>query len=159
MKYSSTCDQTLPSGSRANEKKRSNKQKKPVKQSNTELIETQNKLSKTILQNEQLIRDNQILHTMLNKLKVDIRKYKDNYKSMEIMIKKLKQRTFELESKPDTPEEIFEEEKANIQQQIDNNEARINKIKKKKKIKRVPTYERLYKLGVNSQKAKKKAII
>jgi len=97
--------------------------------------------------NAQLTRDNQILHSMINALKVDIKKYKQNYKSLEIMIKKLKSRTFELESKPETPES--EEDFEQIKNSIIKNEQKIETLRKKKhqKKKKVPGFERLYNLS------------
>jgi len=114
---------------------------------------TDERLRAEQLANEQLTRDNQILHTMINTLKVDIKKYKQNYQSLEIMIKKLKSRTFELEVEKEKPEEDFEK----IKDQLISNEQKIEALKKRRTSKKkIPGFERLYNLS-KKKSLKKKA--
>jgi len=131
---------------------------------------TDERLRAEQLANEQLTRDNQILHTMINALKVDIKKYKQNYQSLEIMIKKLKSRTFELEVEKEKPEEDSDSSFAkqnvgvdlrstatSIKDRLWSNEQKIEALKKRRTSKKkIPGFERLYNLS-KKKSLKKKA--
>jgi len=149
----------------------SNKERRTKKKPEASTTLTGSEINELKNNNAQLIRDNQILHTMISKLKVDLRKYKENYRSLEIMLKKmnveqsstrpfkgLKNRTIELESKAEAPEEApYSETFEEIKDEIDRNEKKIIKLTNKKtKKKKIPGYERLYNLSKKKTSLKKK---